>query len=85
MRPTAPHFNQLNLLVDDMDAAVTFYRALGLNIRFDGGSGRRAVERGTSRWTTVTAPPWSSTIWRWRASISRAGNARVPGRRFARW
>lgn len=37
MRPTAPHFNQLNLLVDDMDAAVTFYRALGLNIRFDGG------------------------------------------------
>ncbi|MHB8294643.1 MAG: VOC family protein [Acidimicrobiales bacterium] len=30
-------FNQLNLLVEDMDAAVAFYLALGMKVRFDGG------------------------------------------------
>ena len=32
-----PRFNQLNLVVDDMDAAVAFYSALGMMVRFDGG------------------------------------------------
>jgi catechol 2,3-dioxygenase-like lactoylglutathione lyase family enzyme len=30
-------FNQLNLVVEDMDAAVAFYQALGMTVRFDGG------------------------------------------------
>jgi len=32
-----PRFNQLNLVVEDMEAAVTFYLALGMMVRFDGG------------------------------------------------
>jgi catechol 2,3-dioxygenase-like lactoylglutathione lyase family enzyme len=30
-------FNQLNLVVEDIDAAVTFYQGLGMKVRFDGG------------------------------------------------
>ena len=30
-------FNQLNLVVEDMDAVVAFYLALGMTIRFEGG------------------------------------------------
>jgi catechol 2,3-dioxygenase-like lactoylglutathione lyase family enzyme len=30
-------FDQLNLVVEDMDAAVAFYLALGMTVRFDGG------------------------------------------------
>jgi catechol 2,3-dioxygenase-like lactoylglutathione lyase family enzyme len=48
-----PQFNQVNLVVEDMDAAVAFYRALGMKVRFDGGewppgSGARhvALENG---------------------------------------
>jgi catechol 2,3-dioxygenase-like lactoylglutathione lyase family enzyme len=33
----SPRFDQLNLVVDDMDTAVAFYQALGMTIRFDGG------------------------------------------------
>lgn len=32
-----PRFDQVNLVVDDMDAAVAFYQALGMTVRFDGG------------------------------------------------
>lgn len=32
-----PTFNQLNLVVEDVDAAVAFYRTLGMRVRFDGG------------------------------------------------
>lgn len=32
-----PTFNQVNLVVEDMDAAVAFYQALGMRVRFDGG------------------------------------------------
>jgi len=32
-----PRFTQLNLVVDDMDAAVAFYQTLGMAVRFDGG------------------------------------------------
>jgi catechol 2,3-dioxygenase-like lactoylglutathione lyase family enzyme len=32
-----PQFNQVNLVVEDMDAAVAFYQALGMTVRFDGG------------------------------------------------
>jgi catechol 2,3-dioxygenase-like lactoylglutathione lyase family enzyme len=37
MSETNARFNQLNLVVEDMDAAVTFYQALGMTVRFDGG------------------------------------------------
>jgi catechol 2,3-dioxygenase-like lactoylglutathione lyase family enzyme len=37
MTDGGPQFNQLNVIVDDMDAAVAFYRALGMTVRFDGG------------------------------------------------
>ncbi len=30
-------FNQINLIVEDIDAALAFYRALGVPVRFDGG------------------------------------------------
>jgi catechol 2,3-dioxygenase-like lactoylglutathione lyase family enzyme len=30
-------FIQLNLVVEDMDAAVAFYQGLGMKVRFDGG------------------------------------------------
>jgi uncharacterized glyoxalase superfamily protein PhnB len=30
-------FNQLNLVVEDMDAAVAFYQSLGMTVRLDGG------------------------------------------------
>jgi catechol 2,3-dioxygenase-like lactoylglutathione lyase family enzyme len=50
-----PRFNQLNLIVDDMGAAVAFYRALGMRVRVDGGewppqSGARhvALDNGES-------------------------------------
>lgn len=53
MSDANPHFNQLNLVVEDVDAAVAFYRALGMSVRFDGGewpagSGARhvALENG---------------------------------------
>lgn len=32
-----PRFDQLNLVVDDMDATVAFYQTLGMTVRFDGG------------------------------------------------
>jgi catechol 2,3-dioxygenase-like lactoylglutathione lyase family enzyme len=32
-----PTLNQINLVVEDMDAAVAFYQALGMQVRFDGG------------------------------------------------
>lgn len=32
-----PRFDQLNLVVDDVDAAVAFYQALGMRVRLDGG------------------------------------------------
>ncbi len=32
-----PRFDQVNLVVDDMDAAIAFYQALGMTVRFDGG------------------------------------------------
>lgn len=37
MSGATPRFNQLNLVVEDMDAAVAFYQALGMTVRFDGG------------------------------------------------
>lgn len=37
MSEEGTRFNQLNLVVEDMDAAVTFYKALGMVVRFDGG------------------------------------------------
>ena len=37
MSESIPRFNQLNLVVEDIDAAVAFYRALGMRVRFDGG------------------------------------------------
>lgn len=37
MSSEKPTFNQVNLVVDDMDAAVAFYQALGMQVRFDGG------------------------------------------------
>ncbi len=37
MNQSTPQFNQLNLVVDDIAAAVAFYRALGMGVRFDGG------------------------------------------------
>ncbi len=37
MTDTNPRFNQLNLVVADMDAAVAFYQALGMTVRSDGG------------------------------------------------
>jgi catechol 2,3-dioxygenase-like lactoylglutathione lyase family enzyme len=30
-------FNQLNLVVEDMNTAVAFYQGLGMTVRFDGG------------------------------------------------
>jgi catechol 2,3-dioxygenase-like lactoylglutathione lyase family enzyme len=32
-----PRLNQLNLVVEDMDAAVAFYQRLGMTVRFDSG------------------------------------------------
>lgn len=45
----APVFHQINLVVGDMDAAVAFYRRLGLDVHEEGfdwppGSGARHVE-----------------------------------------
>ncbi|MHB1785183.1 MAG: VOC family protein [Acidimicrobiales bacterium] len=37
MSSEKPTFNQVNLVVEDMDAALSFYRALGVQVRFDGG------------------------------------------------
>ncbi len=37
MSETKPRFNQLNIVVEDIDAAVAFYLALGMSVRFDGG------------------------------------------------
>ncbi|MHB8340621.1 MAG: VOC family protein [Mycobacteriales bacterium] len=37
MTDETPRLNQVNLVVDDMDAAVAFYQALGMTVRFDGG------------------------------------------------
>ena len=37
MSEAKPRFNQLNLVVEDIDAAVAFYLALGMSVRFDGG------------------------------------------------
>jgi len=37
MSETNARFKQLNLVVEDMDAAVAFYQALGMTVRFDGG------------------------------------------------
>ncbi len=37
MSEEGPRFNQLNLMVEDMDAALAFYQALGMAVRFDGG------------------------------------------------
>jgi catechol 2,3-dioxygenase-like lactoylglutathione lyase family enzyme len=39
-----PTFNQLNLVVRDMDATVTFYRRLGLDITAEPGSEHVGVE-----------------------------------------
>ena len=37
MSSEKPTFNQVNLVVEDVDAALAFYRALGMQVRFDGG------------------------------------------------
>ncbi len=37
MSDEGPRFNQVNLVVEDMEAAVAFYQALGMTVRFDGG------------------------------------------------
>ncbi|MHB8290235.1 MAG: VOC family protein [Acidimicrobiales bacterium] len=37
MSDDRPRFNQLNLVVEDIDAVVAFYLALGMTVRFDGG------------------------------------------------
>ena len=37
MSTPAPRLAQVNLVVKDMDAAVAFYRRLGMTVRFDGG------------------------------------------------
>ncbi len=37
MNDDRPRLTQLNLVVEDMDAAVTFYQCLGMAVRFDGG------------------------------------------------
>jgi hypothetical protein len=37
MSESIPRFNQLNLVVEEIDSAVAFYRALGMGVRFDGG------------------------------------------------
>ncbi|MHB8449895.1 MAG: VOC family protein [Mycobacteriales bacterium] len=55
MSDANPRLNQLNLVVEDMEAAVAFYQALGMAVRFDGGewppgSGARhvALDNGDS-------------------------------------
>ncbi len=37
MSDSKPRFNQLNLVVRDIDAALAFYKALGLTVQSDGG------------------------------------------------
>lgn len=37
MNEGRPRCNQVNLVVGDMDAAVAFYKALGMTVRSDGG------------------------------------------------
>lgn len=37
MSEDRPRFDQINLLADDMDAAIAFCQALGMTVRFDGG------------------------------------------------
>jgi catechol 2,3-dioxygenase-like lactoylglutathione lyase family enzyme len=37
MSEAQARFDQVNLVVEDMDAAVAFYLALGMTVRFDGG------------------------------------------------
>lgn len=32
-----PRFNQLNIVVEDMDAAIAFYQVLGMKVHSDGG------------------------------------------------
>ncbi|MDA8281930.1 MAG: VOC family protein [Actinomycetota bacterium] len=53
MSKQVPRLAQVNLIVEDMDAAVEFYQRLGMTVRFDGGewpagSGARhvALENG---------------------------------------
>ena len=55
MNQSIPQFNQLNLVVEDIDAAVAFYQALGMGVRFDGGEWPSAWAPATPSFATRPA------------------------------
>jgi uncharacterized glyoxalase superfamily protein PhnB len=71
-------FDQLNLVVDDMDATLAFYRTLGVDVKDDGrdwpaGSGARHVDVKFPNGTRLEFDNLPMTkIWRGEVSDTRA-------------